>query len=473
MRKLSPKRAARMDAGTPAAKGDASKAPPALSPLTVSRFIPLTRQAVIADLCQDITGAKDTVAFARLGVRLERHRARGYDLLARELRDLYLPFSPDADTLNVDTYDDADRQAMQQRLSRLTAHLLDRANYTRLPNADITAILSAQSPYALRIAVDLAEYDLLHVYWRDTYVKRYSVRRPERAYLMKAHFEVRVFRRLFVLLKLKSDEDRAKEVAEADDISVRKALKRVRGRRRQLPEGTAASNIYVKVFKDMPQHDLQILFPLRKVQFRPFDKLKLMATAGGGTLVGVVSTTGKILAATNPLAAAGALIGFAGLLGRQVTTFFNQRTRYMVELSQKLFFHNLASNRAAITLILDRAEEEDVKEDLITMFFNAGESVEQRELAGRKRAIDEMLANRYGIAVDFELDDALSRLTADGIVTRDGDTYRFATFDEAAKRYEELHLAGDEDEARHLAEATAEEIDPAAGAVLARADGQR
>ncbi len=428
--------------------------PPEPRARIASRFIPLTRQAVLADLAADPLGRGEAAAFASVALRLQKHRAHVYRALGEEMAAAYLPFSPDADTLPDPRITPEIRARSERRLSELTAHLLDRANYQRLADDEITEILSAQSPYSLRIAVDLAEYDELQIYFRDVYLATHTVRRPEWAYLRKAHYEVRIYRRLFVLLKLKSAEARAAELAEADGLSDKKALRLVRRRRRALPEGLSPASIYIKLFKDMPQHDLQILFPLRTVQFRPFDKIKFFATAGGGTAFGLFTTTGKILAASNPIAAAGALIGFIALVGRQVTVFFNQRTRYMMELAQKLFFHNLASNRAALSLLLDRGEEEDVKEDLFTLYVCAGETFTDGELAAKKREIDALITSRYAAEVDFELTDAVRRLTGDGVVTRTAGTIRFATLAEAAEIYEGHLKADDADDARHLFDTT-------------------
>jgi hypothetical protein len=416
----------------------------------VSRFIPLTRQAVMVDLCEDMEGPDDTDYFAHLAIELERHRAHAYRLRASEIRRLFLPFSPDADTLKVEDLEPDEAQRMERELAHLVRHLLDRANYQPIPNEELSQILSAQSPYSLRIEVDLEEYDLLHVFARDIYVAERAVRRPETLYLLKARLRTRVYRRLFVALKLKTDEVRAREVAAREEISEKKALKMVRKRRKALPQDTQASCIYVKVFKDMPEYDLQILFPLRSVHFRPFDRIKFFATAAGGTAFGVFSTTGKVLAATNPIAMVGALIGFIGLLARQITQFFNQRNRYMMELSQKLFFHNLANNRAALTLLLDRAEEEDVKEELITLYFLRGETVERRELAEKKRMIEDVIAERYGVRVDFEIEDALRRLVEDRTVREEGDTLVFPTLRDAAAHYARLRQEDDEEDTRRL-----------------------
>ena len=49
----------------------------------------------------------------------------------------------------------------------------------------------------------------------------------------------------------------------------------------------------------------------------------------------------------------------------QVTKVFHQRNEYMMTLAQNLYFHNLANNRGVLTLLVDRAEEEDIKEELL------------------------------------------------------------------------------------------------------------
>ncbi|MEM8550791.1 MAG: DUF3754 domain-containing protein [Pseudomonadota bacterium] len=422
-------------------------------PRATSRFIPLTRQAVIADLCNDpgLGAGRDT--FAKLALRLQKHRGHKYRLLAEEMRRCYLPFSPDRDTVRVLSFSDAEKDEMQHRLSDLTSHLLTRANYQKLDTEELNAILNREGPYSLNIEVDLREYDEMLLFVRDVYTDNYSVRRPE-TFFLKRTYDIRVYRRLFVLLKLKSVKSRAAEIAETKEISPSRAERIVRRRRKQLPKATSSDFIYMKMFKDMPEHDLQILYPLRVVQFRPFDKIKFLATAGGGTAFGIFSTTGKLLAATNPIAMVGALFGFIGLLARQVTVFFNQRTRYMMELAQKLFFHNLANNRAALTLLLDRAEEEDVKEDLIALYFSAGEIVPKAELASRKRKIDEIVLTRYGIAIDFEMNDAVNRLKDDGAVIEEGDALRFLSLEEASALYARLIDADDSDDAKHICDRT-------------------
>jgi hypothetical protein len=51
--------------------------------------------------------------------------------------------------------------------------------------------------------------------------------------------------------------------------------------REHLPPSVSSGKIYVKVFKRIPQVDLEMLFPNTRISFRPLDKLRLFVTAGG------------------------------------------------------------------------------------------------------------------------------------------------------------------------------------------------
>ena len=86
--------------------------------------------------------------------------------------------------------------------------------------------------------------------------------------------------------------------------------------RSMLPPQVTDSNIYLKLFKNIPRTDIEMVFPNTAVRFRMFDKIKLGVSASGGLGMGVVGAAGKIaLLASNPLAAAGAVFGLGGIAG--------------------------------------------------------------------------------------------------------------------------------------------------------------
>jgi hypothetical protein len=133
--------------------------------------------------------------------------------------------------------------------------------------------------------------------------------------------------------------------------------------------------------------------------------------------MGLFGTAGKIALATNPYTMAGAVAGLGGIALRQATNFLNQRTRYMVVLAQNLYFHAMADNRGVMSLLADRAAEEDLKEEMLLYWALGRERANIAELGRIDAAIEQHLARTLGIDVDFDVGDALRRLKRDGIVT--------------------------------------------------------
>ncbi len=178
----------------------------------------------------------------------------------------------------------------------------------------------------------------------------------------------------------------------------------------------------MKLFKNIPRSDIEMVFPNPQVKFRLLDKIKLGVTASGGLGMGVVGAAGKLaLIASNPVAAAGAVIGLGGVAARQAVNFMNQKQRYMVVLARNLYFHAMADNRGVLVKLADRAAEEDVKEDMLLYSVLAKEPAREQDLPAVDAAIEKYLGNVFGISVDFDLTEALGRLTDDGLAGRGPD----------------------------------------------------
>ncbi len=383
-------------------------------------FIPVGRHGLRAKLVAMLMeDGGDERVWSRAFDCLAAWRHQSYRKRLLDLIEDYLPFSPDSDTASLIALDAAGRAKARAETIQGIERLLKQANYVRLSEADLKRILIERSPHGLSLKVDLIDFDDLLLYYRGTAVEVQEERNPWRLYLVKDRCEVPVFQRLFLLLKLKPVEALAAEIAAAKGIDRAKAIEIARKRRRHLPTGVSSDKIYLKVFKRIPQADLEMLFPNTRIAFRPFDKLKLCVTAGGGTAAGVAGTASKILAATNPFALAAAIAGLSAVIFRQVMGFFNTKNRYMMMLAQNLYFCSLANNHGALTLIADSAEEEDVKEDMLLYAFLARRPSHHDALADLKAAIQRFVAERCGAAIDFDANDALGRLLADGLVRKD------------------------------------------------------
>ncbi len=282
--------------------------------------------------------------------------------------------------------------------------------------------MTKETHYGLDLHVDLSAFEEILIFYRGRTTRTETRRNKKKFYLFKESFELPIFQRLFILFKLKPFDVRVREVMAEKGCEQKEAEKLVRRLRGMLPPQISSDFVYLKLFKNIPQADLEMIFPNTKIKFRMFDKLKLGATGGAGLGAGVFGAAGKIaLISTNPVTAAGALIGLGGVMFRQAMNFVNQKNKYMVTMAQNLYFHAMADNRGVMTLMAERAAEEDIKEEMLLYAVLAKEQVHVDQLRDVDAGIERYLANTFGIDSNFDVQDALDRLKADGIVRQRAD----------------------------------------------------
>ena len=386
------------------------------------KFIPITRQALMERLTRPHAWPGQQAAEARRFFRyLDYWREQTYAARLLALEQTYEPFSPDSDLLITRKFTKSERSEMQKRLVAQVTELLEQANFTRVDTGKVELILTKDSFYGLDLFVDLAAFDELLIFYRGATKEKRSRRGLRNLYLRKEEFELPIFQRLCIAFKLKPAEDRIRGIMASQNCSRREAERQVKRLRGMLPPQIKSDYLYLKLFKNIPRSDLEMVFPNTKVRFRLFDKIRLGVTAGGGLGMGVIGTAGKIAVAANPIALAGAVAALGGVAVRQAMSFLNQRNKYMVTMAQNLYFHAMADNHGVMTLLADRAAEEDIKEEMLLYSVMAKEKVSRRDLRDVDAAIEQYLLNGFGVNVDFDLDDALRRLKAEGVVTEHED----------------------------------------------------
>ena len=174
-------------------------------------FIPVTRFALIdtlAKLEHDQYDSKEiTSIFHCLGQwRHQEHQER----LLR-LKECYLPFSPDRDTVKVLNHSDQELDQKQEDLLTEIAAILERANYCHLDDNKLDQLLSTHSAHGLELKVDRSEYDAIMVYSRGI-GEDILEKRNWKKFFEKEQIVVPTFKRLFLLLKLKPEDERVEEV---------------------------------------------------------------------------------------------------------------------------------------------------------------------------------------------------------------------------------------------------------------------
>ncbi len=392
--------------------------------ISLERFIPVNKQEIINDLCDAAHWSEEErklfKGFCRILVALYHYKFH-HDL--EQIKAAYVPFIPDADTVTQCQYDEITCEQLQKQLIQSMEKLLNDANYDKLTVEKINQGVSEISPHGLSTYVDLEDFSEILAYYRGSTSTTLVQRDWKTLFIKKKTIEIPIYKRLVILLKFKSLPERVKELcAQNLKLTEKQATKKIQKSRQAFESQAIDGYIFIKLFKDLPHADLEVLFPNRQVKFKLFDKIKLAITGGGGTIAGIVTTITKVASALNPFTILAAFIGLIAVIFRQIKNFFYQRNHYMMKMAQNLYFHNLANNLAVIGRLIDTAEEEECKEAILAYYFlysNPEKNYTQTDL---DQEIEQYLKTKYGVYVDFEIADSLRKLQEESLleVTQEG-----------------------------------------------------
>lgn len=400
------------------------------SPITMAgdalpepEFIPISRTDIIdALLSQDLwpsMSQRTQAADVLKKIALLRQFKSGDTL--NQLSDIYDPFNPDDETVNVTEVSENERLEKRRTFNAMLRELVSSANYQELRPEELEEILTKVSPDGVQVEVDFKEYDVRLVYYRGvSYLERMR-RDIRKLFLVRRPLHIPTFERLFMAIKFKPEDVRVQEIMRDQNLDEEKARKAVRRLRRVLPPAFSTDHIYIKIFKNIPRYDVEMLFPNIRVKMKYRDKLQLGGSAVVGTATWAVGTASKLLvaAALSPLMLAGALAtGVGGIMYAQVRNVFITRDRYRMLLAQRLYFQNLSNNQGALALMVDEAEEEDVKEEALLYIHLLFTPLHASQIETLRSRINIFLKDRFGVDIHFDIHDAMRRLIALGLVTQ-------------------------------------------------------
>lgn len=371
-------------------------------------FIPIALEELIPQLIQSAqwTSEQDSQLFEDFCHGLISLYHAQFHAHFRFLKQCYQPFNPDQDTSTARAEIDFDSVTATTQFVERIKFVLEKANYVLLSSDELNRAMQKTSPYGVEVSVNFDDFDEIALFYRGRATRVTYQRNWKQLWLSKQEIETPVYRRMLLLLKPK--------IAEQLDSS---AKKRVWESESLTIGGKQQGAIVLKLFKDIPHSDLEMLFPNIHIRMRLFDKLKIGLTGGGGTIGGVSSTITKVAATADPLAIATAIFGFAGLVWRQVVKVFTQRTKYMAKLAQSLYYYNLDNNSGAISYLINLAEAEECKETILTYFTLLTQgSCTAREVDAH---VESFLSRLGAGGTDFEISDGLAKLEQLGLLESD------------------------------------------------------
>lgn len=370
------------------------------------QYIPIRVADLVGYLCAE-TGplGKHPLApeqqdtFARFARALTQHVHAYYQSEMRPLKDAYAAFDPDADPKPLAPLQGEERdQALNNLFDRLT-HLMGRANYIRLSRDQMEQIMRGASSWGVDMDVAWDAFEKVEVFYRGkgttTRLRNGLVR-----FWRKYPVQVPTFARAAVVFKTRPHK--------------------------RLDDDTDHAGVYLKLFKDMPQIDIEMLLPGGRIRMPKFDRLKIGGSlASSGVYVLWKLSTFPLMSllggfAMNSLIALYTPLALLGGYGYKTWyTFHSSRQTYLHQLRQSLFYQNLANNGSVLFRALDEAEEQEVREALLAYFYlwkyggDRGWDTEDLDFY-----IERDLKKRLPAEVNFEVIDALGKLMRAGLVEK-------------------------------------------------------
>lgn len=351
----------------------------------------------------------DQAAFRKFADRTASRIHAAYQDQFRKLKAAYDPFDPDCELTDLDPPPAVESAAVADLFERF-AVLMKKANFHRLTRDELVVLMHGASEWGVDMHVPWDAYEQVDVFVRGAGPGRRTRRKWYRLFRAE-EVTVPAYSRVVIILKQRPHK--------------------------QLGQDADTRHVFVKLFKDIPVMDLEMLLPGTRIKMPLLDRVRLGGTGLGslGYVVFKLQTMASPLLKALGLVATGAAFGEQGVVGlialytplaliggyayRTYASFNTTKRSYQLQLSQSLYYQNLDNNAGVLHRLRDAAEEQEVREALLAYFFL------WRYAGSRGWADDELdqyteldLARRLGKEIDFDVADAVAKLEAAGLVTR-------------------------------------------------------
>ena len=388
--------------------------------MAAERFIPFRKQDIIQMCSQKLNDESSTHSFKQFCQLLSSVIHFDYHELLESLKDNYAPFDPNADTQQLNDFTLEHREQCQTAFADNFATILNAANFEKITEQDLQEALTEESLFKVRLEVEFEDFDQVVFYRRgesqlsETITSFWGFRKQTISFTNYDRVAV------YITFKDKAYFEQKKKQ----------------------PIGFEPSSTIVKLFQNVPKADLEMLFPNSEVRMRPIDKVIIGASAVVGGAVVLVTKLGASIILLSALLAFwlglrsesvamtqqhfisfGLGMGvFAGFIFKEWSKFKNRKIKFMKALSDNLYFKNLDNNAGVFHTLIDSAEEEDFKEALLayTFLLNAPQGLSASTL---DKKIEDWFQNKYHCQLDFEISDALGKLTRMQLVTFNDKSY--------------------------------------------------
>ena len=335
------------------------------------------------------------------------------------IKDNYVVFNPSADVqpLNEPSLDQYDE--MEAKVVDAFKHILERANYIPLPESILQHALGKKSLINLRTQIDFNDFDQVLYYYRGDTDKTIKVKK---FFFWEEENTIDIFERIVLLIKFKG----------AGYFCAKKSKKNNSEEVKFTP-----GKMYVYFYKNIPKHDVDLLFPNIETSMTWKDRLLFGIPAIGAaiplilkalpnillliaaillvfnapSLVNLLNVEQDKLRNVMPILVAtlSLAIALGGFAFKQYSNYKSKKIKFQKDITDTLFFKNLANNASVFQMLIDIAEEEECKEIILVYYhlLTSPKTLNPEQLDSR---IETWMEEKLGTKINFDIHGPLNNL---------------------------------------------------------------
>ena len=368
------------------------------------RYIPLKPRELIAILLEGYSEENlDKVLLKKLFKQLVTVTHQQYRDHHELLVSLYHAFDPDSDVVPLQKQalkkmEPEKRDLECRKLFSEIADSLEYANYTRLKPREIQQALDVASHWGVRLRIRFSSFRRLEVYGRGDIIAKRLKRERFRFWKLR-EVDVPIYQRLVVVFRTKELQS--------------------------LPELLDPDCVHVRMFKNIPKVDVDMMLPGSQIRMSWVDTGKI----GLPTVWGVMLLASKLARSIWLLAMLSAVKFFSSFLlviAVMIATIFygvkssfsymTAKRRYQLNVARNLYYQNLDNNLGALLRLIEEAEQQESCEAILAYSVLVNALPEYLSTQTIDQRAEEILRAMTGIEIDFDVSDALRDLASIGLV---------------------------------------------------------
>jgi hypothetical protein len=367
-------------------------------------FIPFTRDQITKMLLDEGKLNNDEVSkFEQFCLLLKSIYHFEFHTKLERMKSSYRIFSPDVN-LAPNELENSNTSKIEADLTNMLRQTLIDGNFEKVSKENLNAAMEKEGIFPVSCQIDFDCFDYYEIYYQGSSTAKEEIKTWNP--FKKKEVEFNLYDRIVFFFKVKNEDF-------------------FHSNKKNTKPGIPGK-IYIKFFRNIPESDLEMIFPNPKPEMKFIHKMQIFLPllAGLGVLIQKTMIEPFFNPGSNPFQDGlsypliALLIVLGGYVLRTFLGYKNVVQSFLGEIAKSLYFKDKGNNQGVFTMLIDNAEEQECKEAMMAYYFLLSSNKKMSEETLDK-VIEEWMEKKHKTKIDFEVDDAIKKLEKMNLMSRD------------------------------------------------------